>query len=250
MKAKSVGLTVLAIFALLALFPAKLRAGASGPAKRALTQLLLGREVKSLLQLPATKEGVNIYYSKEGKRYDARGLDMKELTKWLKERGVGVDANQTVTITEVKIDSDKVEVHLAGGGEGRRGSKHAQAKAPVYLRAGGSRVNFRYERSLQDADLEPQAFLAFMGRILDVGQISQEAGVRAAPEEFRGAIEAKDVQEGMTYQMVLLSLGEPEQKKINDSSEGNLAETWFYMKDGHRWVVDFSNGKVSKVQKF
>jgi hypothetical protein len=50
--------------------------------------------------------------------------------------------------------------------------------------------------------------------------------------------------------MVLLSLGEPEQKKINESTDGSLSETWFYMKDGHRWVVDFSNGKVSAVRKF
>jgi len=250
MKAKSHWFSVSVVLALVALFPAHLRAGASGPAKRALTQLLLGKEVKSLLQLPATKEGVDIHYSKEGKRLDERGLDLKNLTKWLKERGVGVDANQTVTITDVKIEGDKVEVHLAGGGEGRRGSKHAQEKAPVYMRAGGSRVNFLYGRSIQDADLEPKAFLDFMGRILDVSQIGQEASLRAAPEGYRGVIEAKDVQEGMTYQMVLLSLGDPEQKKINDSTDGNLTETWFYMKDGHRWVVDFSNGKVSKVQKF
>jgi len=50
--------------------------------------------------------------------------------------------------------------------------------------------------------------------------------------------------------MVLLSLGEPEQKKINEATGSDLSETWFYMKDGHRWVVNFSTGKVSKVQKF
>ena len=54
----------------------------------------------------------------------------------------------------------------------------------------------------------------------------------------------------MTYEIVLLSLGEPEQKKINEATGSNLSETWFYMKDGHRWVVNFSQGKVSKVQKF
>jgi hypothetical protein len=230
--------------------PSSALAGASGEAKRALTRLLLGKEVRSRLQLPATKEGIEVYYSKEGKHLDERGLDVKNLTKWLKERGVGVDANQVVTITEVKIDSDKVEIHLAGGGEGRRGSKHTQEKAPVYMRAGGSRVNFRYEREIRNEDLQPEAFLQFMGRILDVGEISREASMQATPEEFRRAIEAKDVQEGMSYNDVLLSLGEPEQKKIGDSSNGNLSEAWFYMKDGHRWVVEFSNGKVSKVEKF
>ena len=247
-KAKSVG--ILVVIMGFSLFPLGALAGTSGSAKKALTQLLLGKEVKSRLQLPATKEGIDVFYSREGKRIDERGLDTKALTKWLKERGVGVDANQTVTITDVKIDSDKIEVHLAGGGEGRRGSKHEEEKTPVYMRPGGSRVNFRYGRDLTDADLDPKAFLVFLGRIVDTSEISQTADTRSVPEEFRGAVRAGDVQEGMTYQMVLLSLGEPEQKKINESTEGNLSETWFYMKDGHRWVVEFSNGRVSKVQKF
>jgi hypothetical protein len=47
-----------------------------------------------------------------------------------------------------------------------------------------------------------------------------------------------------------LSWGDPEQKKINESGEGKLSETWFYMRDGHRYVVDFLNGKVSRIQRF
>jgi hypothetical protein len=242
--------SVLISLALIVIFPLGLQGGTSGPAKKTLIQLLQGKEVKSKLQLPATKEGIDIYFSKEGKHYDERGLDLKELTKQLKERGVGVDANQVVIITEVKIDDDRVEVHLAGGGEGRRAGKHAEEKAPVYMRAGGSRVNFRYGRDLTDADLVPTPFLAFMERVLDVSQISQEASLASVPPEFRDAVAAQRVEVGMTYQMVLLSLGEPEQKKINDSADGKLSETWFYMKGGTRWVVDFLNGKVAKVQKF
>ncbi len=250
MKTRSISLLVLTVWAGVTLLPGSLLAGTSRHTKRALTELLLGKEVKSLVQLPATKEGANIYYSREGKRIDERGMDTKDLTKWLKEKGVGVDTNQVVSITNVKIDDNKVEIHLGGGGQGRRGSKHAQATAPVYMRAGGSRINFRYGRDLTDADLEPRAFLAFMGRVLDVSEISQEASLREMPDEFRGAIEAQNVQEGMTYQMVRLSLGEPEQKNINETSDGHLSETWFYMKDGHRWVVDFSDGKVSRVQNY
>ena len=54
----------------------------------------------------------------------------------------------------------------------------------------------------------------------------------------------------MSYQMVLLSFGEPDQKKVDDSTDDSLRETWFYLKDGHRWVVKFLNGKVGKVQVF
>src|SRR5215831_14058924 len=247
MKARFGELLVLSVGMGISLFPSGAVARTSEASRTALTQLLLGKEVKPLLQLPATKEGIDIYYSRKGDRIDERGLDMEDLTKWLKEKGVGVEANQPVPITEVRIGGDKVEVHLAGGGQGRRGSKHDDTG---YQRAGGSRINFRYGRDLTDADLEPKAFLAFMGRILEISEINKEAGRRSVPEEFRAAVNAHDVQEGMTYEMVLLSLGEPEQKKINEATDSNLSETWFYMKDGHRWVVDFSKGKVSKVQKF
>jgi hypothetical protein len=239
------------ILLLVSIFPSVLVAGTSGPAKRALTQLLLGKEVKALTQLPATKEGVNIYFTPpEGKNWDQRGLNLKDLTKWLKERGVGVESDEVVTITDVKIGGDVVEIHLGGGGMGRRGSKHAQETTPGFKRAGGSRINFRYGRDLTDADLQPNAFLDFVGRVLDVGPIREEAAKRDLPPEVRRAIEAKTVTEGMTYQMVLLSFGEPEQKKINDSQPGTLSETWYYMKDGQRWVLEFTNGKVTKVQKY
>lgn len=244
--------TVIVVLALVvALFPSSLMAGASDHAKRSLHQLLLGKDVKSLAQLPATKEGVDVYYTPPAEKdWDQRGLNLNHLTKWLKERGVGVESNQIVTITDINIHGDMVEVHLGGGGMGRRGSKHAQQTAPGFQRAGGSRINFRYKRDITDADLQATAFLDFMGRLLDVSEIREEAARRDLPPEIRRAVESKNVVEGMTYQMVQLSWGEPEQKRINESGEGKLSETWFYMKDGHRVVVDFLNGKVAKVQTF
>lgn len=239
------------IVLLVAILPSGLWAGASKSAKQSLEHLLLGKDVKALTQLPATKEGLNIYYTPpSGKDWDQRGINLHHLTKWLKERGVGVESNEVVTITNLKIHGDMIEVHLGGGGMGRRGSKHAQSTAPGFQRAGGSRINFRYKRDITDADLEPDAFLNFMGRVLDVSELRNEAAMRDLPPDVRRAVEAKDVVEGMTYQMVMLSWGDPEQKKINESGEGKLSETWFYMREGHRYVVDFLNGKVSRIQRF
>ena len=239
------------MFVVVLILPSFALAGASGSAKKSLTQLLMGREVRSLTQLPATKEGLDVYYTPPGgEDWDSRGINLKNLTKWLKERGVGVESNDVTTITNVKIGGNMVEIHLGGGGMGRRGSKHAQEEAPGFKRAGGSRINFKYKRGLTDADLQASAFLDFMGRLLDVGQIREEAEKRDLPLEVRRAVEAKTVTEGMTYKMVLLSFGEPEQKKIQDSAPASLAETWYYMKDGQRWVIDFIDGKVAKIQKY
>jgi len=89
-----------------------------------------------------------------------------------------------------------------------------------------------------------------LARVLDTGKIRDKIEVAGLPPEFQEAIRAKDIVQGMTYQMVLWSAGEPDQKKVEDSPDDNLHETWFYLRDGHRWVVKFLNGKVAKVQVF
>lgn len=145
-----------------------LLASTSKPAQQNLSKLLLGKDVKPLLDLPATKEGINVYVvpSHHG-RLDDRGIDMKELTKYLKSRGVGVQTGEAGIITDVRFDKDRVEIHIGGGGEGRRGSKHANKISPGLLRAGGSRVNFRFGRDITDEDVQPQKFLPLMARVLD-----------------------------------------------------------------------------------
>jgi len=250
---KSVGpwhFTVL-MLVLILLSPGILLADVSKQTKDTLDKLLLGKEVKPLVELPATKEGVDIYLTPpHGKRVDGRGLDLGAMSKELKSKGVGVEAQQWETITDVKVDSDRVEIHLGGGGEGRRGANHANKVSANYLRAGGSRVNFRYMTNLSDRDLQPEAILNFMSRVLDVSKLQSEVSAKDFPLEIRNAIAAKTVTEGMTYQMVQVGFGDPEQKKINDTTDGTFSETWFYLKDGHRWVLTFVNGKVSKVQVY
>jgi hypothetical protein len=229
----------------------QLLASTNDPAKAALSKVLLGKDVKALLDLPAYKDGLDLYVnSKDYKRLDERGVDLKELAKYLKEKGVGVERDEWATITDVKVDSDRVEIHLGGGGEGRGASKNAEKKGTGFKRAGGSRINFRYGRDLSDRDLQLDAFLTLLGRVVDTGKIRDRMQVQGLPPEFQEAIRAKDIVQGMTYQMVLLSAGEPDQKKVEDSADDSLHETWYYLKDGHRWVVKFMNGKVAKVQVF
>jgi len=228
-----------------------LMASTSKEAKAELGKVLLGKDVKALLDMPAYKDGLDLYVDpKVNKRLDDRGLDLKDLAKYLKEKGVGVERDEWVTITDVKVDSDRVEVHLGGGGEGRGASKNANKKGAGFKRAGGSRINFRYGRDLTDADIQVKAFLPILARVVDTSRIQEKLDQQSVPPEFKSAIEEKKIVEGMTYQMALLSAGEPDQKKVDDSTDDNLHETWYYMKAGHRWVVRFLNGKVVKVQIF
>jgi hypothetical protein len=236
---------------LISICPGISQADVSKQAKESLDKLLLGKEVRPLVEMPATKDGLDVYFiAPHGKRVDDRGLDLGAMSKELKSKGVGVEAQQWETITEVKVDSDRVEIRLGGGGEGNRAANHANKMGAGYLRAGGSRVNFRYRANLTDGDLQPEAFLNFMSRVLDVSKLQTVVAAKAFPPEIQAAIASKTVVEGMTYQMVQISFGDPEQKKINDTTDGTFSETWYYLKDSHRWVVTFTNGTVTKVQVY
>jgi len=243
---------LMVLFALiLPVSPFLLFASTGDQAKAALSKALLGKDVMALLDMPAYKDGLDLYVNpRSEKRLDERGLDLKELSKYLKDKGVGVERDEWVTITDIKVDSDRVEVQLGGGGEGRGASKNAEKKGAGFKRAGGSRINFRYGRDVSDEDIQLDAFLPLLGRMLDTGKIRDKIQVAGLPPEFQEAIRAKDVIPGMTYQMVLWSAGDPDQKKLDDSTDDNLRETWYYLRDGHRWVVKFLNGKVAKVQVF
>jgi hypothetical protein len=226
----------------------RLSADTGEQAKTALSKSLLGKDVKALLDMPAYKDGIDLYVNaKAEKRLDERGIDMKDLSKFLKDKGVGVARDEWVTITDVKVDSDRVEIHLGGGGEGSGASKNAEKKGAGLMRAGGSRINFRYGRDLTDADLKMDAFLPLMSRVLDTGKLQNNIDVQGLDPQFQEAIRAKDIINGMSYQMVLWSAGEPDQKKVDDTTDDSLHETWYYLRDGHRWVVRFVNGKVAKV---
>jgi hypothetical protein len=242
---------VVTLLGALMLSPAALMASVSKKAEASFERVFLGKDVKSLLDMPAYKEGIDLYVNpKSEKRLDERGIDMKDLSKFLKEKGVGVERDEWVTITEIKVDSDRIEVQLGGGGEGKGASKNAEKKGAGYKRAGGSRINFRYGRDLTEADIQVEAFLPLLNRVVDTSKLRGVAIPKDIAPELQEAIRSGDVVQGMTYQMVLTSMGEPDQKKVEEGSDDSLRETWFYLKDGHRWVVRFLNGKVAKVQVF
>jgi hypothetical protein len=178
-------------------FERLLMASTTDQAKDALSKTLLGKDVKALLDMPAYKDGLDLYVTpKTDKRLDERGLDLKDLAKFLKEKGVGVERDEWVTITDVKVDSDRVEIHLGGGGEGRGASKNAEKKGAGFKRAGGSRINFRYGRDLTDPDIQLDAFLPLLTRVLDTGKIRDKMEVQGLPPELQEAIRAKNIVQG------------------------------------------------------
>ena len=91
-----------------------------------------------------------------------------------------VETQQPETITDLKVDSDRVEIHLGGGGEGRRGSNYANKVRASYPRTGGSRMNFRCPTNRTDRDLQPEAILNFMSRFIDVSKLQSEVSAKVS----------------------------------------------------------------------
>ncbi|MGH9406530.1 MAG: hypothetical protein ACRD3D_11935 [Terriglobia bacterium] len=222
------------------------------PAKQSLIKLLLGSEVKPFVDLPASGEAAKVYFlpSSGKKKTDERGIDVRSLARSLRLKGVGVHAGEAAVVTDIRFERQSVEIQIGANGTGRRRGITDPLKLRSHPSTGpGSRISFRYQRPVSNADLEPDRFLGFMSRILDVGSIRQRIAQQGMPAGFKSAIDQRTVKVGMTYQMVLMAFGDPGQKKINESTT-HLSETWFYLVAGHRWVIDFFDGKVVKVRVY
>jgi len=71
-----------------------------------------GKTVQALIDMPATKEGVNIYPRKE------QAVDYGEYGRRIKRNGIAIATGQTSLITKIHVKKKHIEVHLGGGGYG------------------------------------------------------------------------------------------------------------------------------------
>ena len=220
--------------------PYSLSAKTSKTAQQQLISLIEGAVVTSLRKLPATKEGIDLYFDSGAKKsLDAEtGLDLRGYDKWLEGKGVGAEPGEGLTITKVKI-----------------GGKHHDSKRnPSFKRQGGSRINFRYARPLTNEDLEPERFLAFMERMLVVDHIRARLLEQNLPEKMQDAVRRKQVIKGMPVSLVHRILSEPLKVELPDLKELDPDAPYVviehYQVNGQPLVVWFENGVVKQVRQF
>lgn len=225
-------------------------------AKRDLVLAVEGQEVIPFKKLPATKEGVQVYFNKEekGKHLDKQtGLDLDDYDKRLEGKGVGLEPGEVATITRMVISDKHIELHLDGGGQGRRGSKHVGKENPTYKRQGGSRINLRYGRKITEADLQLENFLQFAGRLLDMKAIQFELVKKQLTPEIQQALASGKVVIGMTSDVASKILPKPLKIELPDmkaNPDTQYIEVRHYEVDGMPLVVWFENGVVTKVRDF
>ena len=77
-----------------------------------LAEYFEGQQVKLKIDMPSTKDGVDIYPNAN------QPLKFSEYASRLKQHGLGLRSGDTVMITKVKIKDKHIEFQLGGGGYG------------------------------------------------------------------------------------------------------------------------------------
>lgn len=97
---------------------------ASAQTEADLKQFFEGKRVEVKLDMPAAKDGVNIYPEKY------QHLDFGKYSSLLKQYGIGVHEGERMMITKIKVKDKHIEFQLGGGGYGTAGD---ETSSSVYV---------------------------------------------------------------------------------------------------------------------
>jgi len=128
------------IFLLSALIILSAAASASAQTEAELKQYFEGRCVILKIDMPATKDGVNVY------RDRAQPFDYGNYAAKLRQHGKSLRRGDTVMVTKIKVKGKHIEFQLDGGGYGVMGDETPGVYAPV---ASKSRREKRLEEGLK-----------------------------------------------------------------------------------------------------
>jgi hypothetical protein len=96
-----------------------------------------GQQVTLKIDMPATKDGVNIYPEK------SQPMDYSQYAERLKKYGTSIRRGDEIMITKIKVKDKHVEVQLGGGGYGTIGDESDSVYVPTASKS-------RREKDLED----------------------------------------------------------------------------------------------------
>ena len=181
-----------------------------------LRQFFEGKTVTLRIDLPATKDGVNIYPER------SQPFDYKEYGERLQRHGVFVRGYEVVTITQLDVKGKEIEVQLAGYGTPQ----------------GVARFNIHFNR-IESWMLTPIAIVDALNRYVDF----DNSLIASLPERHSGAVRhgvvrfgprSTYLKEGLRTQEVLRLLGQP--STVSERHEGDAVVT--------RYEFDRSEGRI------
>ncbi len=128
------------IYVLLALIIMSAAVSASAQTEAELKRYFEGRRVYLKIDMPATKDGVNVYAGR------AQTFDYSNYAAKLRQHGASLRRGESAMITKIRVKGKHIEFQLDGGGYGVMGDETPGVYAPV---AGKSRREKRLEEELK-----------------------------------------------------------------------------------------------------
>jgi hypothetical protein len=89
-----------------------------------LKQHFEGRQVTVKIDMPATKDGINIY------PFRTQKIDYDEYANRINRHGTSIREGESVMVTKVKVSGNHIEFHLGGGGYG---TFFDESRSPEYV---------------------------------------------------------------------------------------------------------------------
>jgi hypothetical protein len=198
--------------------------------------------------------------SKKALEYDSNGsFDKKEWAAIAKESGPAARTGDSVQITKVSIEGDKIVLDINGGYRGGRKwysgvqvSANGGAPTPIGRNdsnaPGGTSIAILFHKPLEPVKAaENKKMLA---PIIDFEKHSvTEIYTETLPPETQKAIREKRALEGMNHEQVVLALGKPLHKS-RETKDGLEVEDWVYgQAPGKITFVTFKGDRVIKVKE-
>lgn len=234
---------------------AKIEKNQEGEYQAKLEKILLNKTLTAKVTFPASKNGIDLNID--------GSWDNKDVTRRIKNTGIGIDINDPATVTTIKLKEQHIEIHLNGGGYGTFGdnlmrglTKNAAARAvEIGSRAagkasGGSRINLRFNRDIQPDDIDPEKLAKCLDPLMNTSSMAVDIVRNNIPDEFKEAAAKGEIVAGMPKAVVFAIKGEPAEKKV-DLDVTPPVEKWQYKLDAvTNLLIIFDGGKVKETSTF
>lgn len=199
--------------------------------------------------------------SKKALEVQADGTyDKKAWTEVAKEQGPAARTGDSVQVTKVGIEKDRLVLEINGGYKGGRkwyqGVQVGMGNGPTVPISQGGDSNAPGGTSLVilfPKGLEPMkasAVKKLLAPVIDFEKRSvTEVYSETLPPEVQAAIKEKRALEGMNHEQVVMAMGRPAHKS-RETKDGMELEDWVYgQAPGKITFVTFNGDKVIKVKE-
>jgi hypothetical protein len=217
-----------------------------------LTRGLMAEYGTVKLLLPRSKKALEVS-APEGT------FDKKQWAAIAKESGPAARMGDSVQVTKVEIEDDKIVLQINGGYSGGRKwysgvqvSANGNAPTPIGRNdtnaPGGTSIAILFHKPLEP--IKAAAVKKMLAGVIDFDKRTvTEVYTETLPPEQQKAIREKRAIEGMNHEQVILAMGKP-RNKSRETKDGIDLEDWVYgQAPGKITFVTFKGDKVIKVKE-